>query len=452
MTTRRETGHLLRRAGFGPTPSSYDEFASLSWSDAVDRLVDYESTPDTLPADPTPTQMSGQGALVVGVQDALFWWMDRMLRTERPLEERMTLFWHDHFATAISKAPPGFMAGQNKLLREMAMGNFGDLLRAIATDPAMMLYLDNARNVAGSPNENYARELLELHTLGQGNYTETDIKEIARALTGWVVRGRGEVAADDIVEFASFRHDDGLKTIFGQTGNYDLDDVIDLVLQQPALPKFIAGKIACWFIGDEPSTTLVDSLADQFVETGFEVRPLARSILNSTEFQSDDAYRSRVKAPVEFAVGAARGLGAQSPPRFLVRMSERMGQMILNPPSPAGWPSGDVWVNGNTALLRSNFAMVAASMPLHDNRDGVLVGFDPSPLLDATGAYDAATVLKTFTDILYDGEIDPVDEQILLDYLGDLNGDSPGAPFATLEAKVRGLVYLILSSPVYALS
>ena len=442
MTTRRETGHLLRRAGFGPTPTSYDEFAPLSWSGAVDRLVDYEAILDTLPADPTPTRMRDDMDMPrLGAGDVLFWWMDRMVRTARPLEERLTLFWHDHFATALSKAPPPFMAAQNKTLRAMAVGNFGQLLRAVATDPAMMLYLDNARNVAGSPNENYARELLELHTLGEGNYTETDIKQIARALTGWVVRGRLQSSS-----FAPFRHDDGVKTIFGQSGNFDLNDVIDLILEQPALPQFITGKLASWLIGYEPNATLVASLAEDFVAGGFEIRPLVRSILNSAEFQSDRAYRARAKAPVEFVVGAARALQAAAPPQLLLGIANRMGQMILNPPSPAGWPSGDAWVNGNTALLRSNFAMAAASTPPGERR-GEMVGFDPRPLLEAGGATDAPSVLQTFTDLLYDGEVDPLDEQILLHYLGDLTGDSPDA-----EAKVRSLVYLILSSPVYALS
>ena len=223
--------------------------------------------------------------------------------------------------------------------------------------------------------------------------------------------------------------------------------MIDLILEQPALPQFITGKLASWLIGYEPNATLVASLAEDFRRR--RLRDPAGSSAPSSTAPSSSRTAPTARTPRrrwEFVVGAARALQAAAPPQLLLGIANRMGQMILNPPSPAGWPSGDAWVNGNTALLRSNFAMAAASTPPGERR-GEMVGFDPRPLLEAGGATDAPSVLQTFTDLLYDGEVDPLDEQILLHYLGDLTGDSPDA-----EAKVRSLVYLILSSPVYALS
>ena len=273
MTTHRETGHLLRRAGFGPRPADFAAFAPLTWQDAVDRLIDYAAVPDRLPADPTPTRhVPDSDELRLSPLDVMTWWLDRMVRSERPLEEKLTLFWHDHFATSIAKAPPALMLVQNRTLRRLALGNFRDLLLAVTTDPAMLLYLDGHTNAAGNPNENHARELFELHTLGQGAYTETDIKEAARALTGWVVRGRRHDAAV-AARFVPRRHDGGTKRIFGRQGAWRVADVVDLILEQPTLPAFITGKLARFLVRDDLDEEFLDALATRFATRNFELRP-----------------------------------------------------------------------------------------------------------------------------------------------------------------------------------
>lgn len=442
MTSRRETGHLLRRAGLGARPAEFDAFAPLSWQAAVARVLDYYRVPDTLPAEPTPTRTRPDSdELMLASRDVMTWWYERLVRSERPLEERMTLFWHDHFATALSKVPAPLMAGTIETLRGLALGNYRDMLRAVATDPGMLVYLDGTTNVKGQANENYARELFELHTLGEGNYSETDVKETARALTGWVALPRFSASV-----FARRRHDGGIKRIFGQTGAFDLEGVLDLVLDQPSAPDFIAGKLAAALIGPGLSGGFVRALADRLVDADFEVRPVVEAILLSDEFR-EGGYRAQIKSPVDFAVGAVRNLGAEADPLALVGVAAEMGQMLLNPPDPSGYAVGMAWVNGNTALLRSNYAnlLVVGRERRHEGRR--LVRFSPDDLLAASGADDAESTVQTFVDLLYDGEIDFHDRAVLLDYLGpdfQLTAHS-------IDGKVRGLIYLLLSSPTYAL-
>ena len=442
MTTRRETGHLLRRAGFGARPADFDTFAPLSWSQAVERLLNVEATPDTLSADPTPTQaIPDSDELRLSPVDVVGWWMDRMVRTERPLEEKLTFFWHDHFATAVSKVPPPFMAEQNQLLRRLGLGNFGTLLRAVAIDPAMLIFLDGHTSAAGNANENYARELMELHTLGQGNYTEQDIKEAARALTGWVVRPRLHTSL-----FVDRRHDAGAKEVFGNRGAFDLDGVMDLVLAHPAMPPFIAGKMARYFIQDDVSQGFVDDLAVCFSAANFEIQPLLRAILNSDEFR-EGAYRVQIKNPTDFVVGAVRALEVEVDPRLLLRAVNDQGQLPLNPPDPAGWPSGEAWINANTSLLRSNLAFQLSSLPGNGRRRAP-VTFNPLSLLERSGASDADALVQTFVDVLLEGEIDADDRAVLREYV-DATGTNSTAAW---ERAACGVVYLLLASPAYALA
>lgn len=447
MTTRRETGHLLRRAGFGARPSDFDAFAPLSWEQAVDRVLDYQSTLDPLPGAPTPTRMrEDSDELRFSPFDVIGWWLDRMLRSGRGIEEKLTFFWHDHFATAITKAPPPFMANQVNTLRSLALGNFRDLLVAVATDPAMLVYLDGRSSVAGNPNENYARELYELHTLGNGNYTETDVQETARALTGWGINRRSLSS-----RFRVARHDGGVKTIFGQTGTFDLDDIADMILEHPVFPEFMVGKLARYFVAQDVSDDYIAGLAESWVADGFEIYPLMRRILLSDEFRSG-SYRALIKNPLEFVLTATRNLDASVDARLILFTASSMGLIPLNPPTPAGWPAGAAWVNGNSVLARSNFAnalMVAGRENFRAGRQNApRVAFDPTDLLEQSGAVDAGSTVDTFVDLLLDGEIDFHDRELLLDYLGaDFLPDE-----RAVDEKGRGLVYLLLSSPAYALA
>ena len=447
MTTRRETGHLLRRAGFGARPEDFETYAPLRWEQAVERVLDYALQPDPLPDAPTPTQRPPDSEEVrLSPMDVIGWWLERMMRSERSLEEKLTFFWHDHFATAITKSPPPLMANQVKTLRAGALGNFRDLLVGVATDPAMLVYLDGHTNVAGSPNENYARELYELHTLGIGNYNERDIQETARALTGWGLDRRAQTS-----RFRPARHDTGVKTVFGASGNFDLADVADLILAQPALATFIVGKLARYFVAPDVSETYIGDLAAGWVADDFELKPLMRAILLSDAFR-EGSYRALIKNPLEFTVTAVRNLGAEVDPRLVLFTANSMGLIPLNPPTPAGWPAGAAWVNGNSVLARSNYAnalMVASRERFREQRGNAPeVFFDPMEALAARGARDAAGTVDTFVDLLLDGEIDFHDREILIEYLG--GGFVPDA--AAVDEKGRGLVYLLLSAPAFALA
>ncbi len=448
MTTRRETGHLLRRAGLGARPADFEAFAPLSWEAAVDRLLAFDALPETQPTAPTATGMDPErDEMRMTGPDVITWWLERMVRTERPLEEKLTLFWHDQFATALTKAPPELLALQNVMLRRNALGNFRDLLRAVAIDPAMLLYLDGRSNVAGSPNENFAREFFELHTLGEGMYSEADIKEAARALTGWTIDPRTRTSV-----FRRQRHDNGSKTVLGQTGNFGLDDIVDIVMEQPAFAEAIAGKVARFFVADDLDASFVRDLGSVFIDNDFEIRPLLEALLKSDAFRND-AYRRQLKGPVDFVVGAVRNLDAQVAPRMLLFGTHGLGQTLFNPPSPAGWEGGVTWVNGNTVLLRANFAKALACgrgerHGFEDGTDRVSIEFDPAALLGAAGAHDAESTVQTFVDLLLDGEIDEADRGILLGYLGSTFEITP----QSVDEKVRGLTHLLVASPTYALA
>src|SRR5581483_405237 len=276
----RRVAHLLRRAGFGGSPDEIRSYAGMDFDQAVDHLVDYDAVAnDALEASVADLEETLGTARLPAIQHI---WLHRMLSTARPLEEKMTLFWHDHFATANYKVgrPPAMYA-QIGLLRANAMADFGTLLRAVSRDPAMLRWLDNNTNRKSSPNENYARELMELFTLGSGNYTELDVREAARAFTGWFFNRDGEFV------FNRNQHDFGEKTFLGQTGPWDGDDVLDIILQQPAAAPFIAEKLYRFFVHDHPSSDTIARLADQFRASGYSIRELVRAILHSPDFLSD---------------------------------------------------------------------------------------------------------------------------------------------------------------------
>ena len=390
--------HLLERAGFGGTPEEIARFAAMTPEAAVDLIVNYEQIADTLP----PFQHSGiwdeamladvdlhlrfddvmAKAAEVGevygevvreegprklqdITDALYykylssnrewqrvaqWWAERMLTTPRPLEEKMTLFWHGHFATEELKNDDyRLMLQQNMTLRQLATSDMSSLLIAMSKDPAMLLYLDNRLNVKGHANENYAREILELFSLGIGNYTENDIKEAARAFTGW--RNQGLTFIDDRAQ-----HDEGMKTVFGQTGNWDGEDVVGLILQQEAAGEFIAGKIYRFFVREEISEQMLDELAARLRDDNYALKPFLRALFLSQDFYSEPSLGTQIKSPVQFLVSTYRKLGLEKIPGtpYFPAATNLLGQALGNPPNVKGWDGGRAWLNPSTILLRNN--------------------------------------------------------------------------------------------------
>ena len=273
-----------------------------------------------------------------------------MLTTPRPLEEKMTLFWHGHFATEELKNDDyRLMLQQNMTLRQLATSDMSSLLIAMSKDPAMLLYLDNRLNVKGHANENYAREILELFSLGIGNYTENDIKEAARAFTGW--RNQGLTFIDDRAQ-----HDEGMKTVFGQTGNWDGEDVVDLILQQEAAGEFIAGKIYRFFVREEISEQMLDELAARLRDDNYALKPFLRALFLSQDFYSEPSLGTQIKSPVQFLVSTYRKLGLEKIPGtpYFPAATNLLGQALGNPPNVKGWDGGRAWLNPSTILLRNN--------------------------------------------------------------------------------------------------
>jgi uncharacterized protein (DUF1800 family) len=416
---RARVAHLLRRAGFGPTEQELHEYTRLGFDGAVSRLLDYESVPEM------PDRVAPED---VGLQ---VWWLDKMVHTSRPLQEKLTLFWHGHLTSALKKVKdPNLMLAQNQLLRANALGSFGDLLKAISRDGAMIRWLDLQTNRAGAPNENYGRELMELFTLGVGNYTEDDVKEVARAFTGWGATPDGQFV------FRRMQHDFGTKTILGQTGSFDGDDVSNMLAAQPAAARFISGKLFSFFAFPSPEPAVVDRLAGIYSASNGSIRAVVEAILRSPEFSSDRAYRGLIKSPTELVVGALRTLGAEQVPPQTVQVMRLLGQELFDPPNVAGWFGNRSWINAATLLTRFNVLGTLVTQI-----GGPVVGGQPVATL-LGGANDSASRVQRVLDLLLDGDASP-DEQAALTAFADQ---------ARGPEQVRGLFRLAMALPAYQLN
>jgi len=272
----------------------------------------------------------------------------------------MTLFWHNHFATAIYKVrSPYLMFKQNQLLRGMSMGNFEDLLMSITEDPAMLIWLDGARNRKGAANENYGREVMEVFTIGRGNYTEDDVRAAARAFTGYTLNKSGEAV------FRPRLHDDTPKTFLGQIGNFGPTDIVHILANHPATARNLTTQLFEFFAYPNPASDVVDKLSNVYTNSGGNIGTVVEAILKSDEFISPQAYLANIKSPVEYVVSALRSLGASANPVLTIRILNNMGQLPFDPPSVFGWPSGTAWINTSTMLDRINFplAIQTSSFP-----------------------------------------------------------------------------------------
>jgi uncharacterized protein (DUF1800 family) len=345
---RRRAAHLYRRAGFAAQALELDAAVRREPLAVVRELAgappveSFEREMDLLAAS---TLATGKP------QNLAAAWLYRMLHTGQQHLEKLVLFWHGHFATSAEKVnDPRLMLEQNALLRRHARGKFDALAQAVSCDPAMLLYLDSATNRKSRPNENFAREVMELFCLGVGKYTEHDVQELARALTGWeVVRGASR--------FNPLQHDQRPKTVLGQTGNFDSRAAIAIVCRQPAAPRFLTAKLVRYFICDEPAAPdeLIEPLAREFQERDLDVAWLVERILSSQLFFSDLALGRKVRSPVELGIGMLRALEASSNLYDLAANLGGLGQAIYFPPSVKGWDGGRTWINSATLLARANF-------------------------------------------------------------------------------------------------
>ena len=554
-----KAAHLLERAGFGGTPAEIERLEAMTPSEAVDYLVDYQALEDTAPAfeaspiwdpgmDPFPksradaVRIARERGVSMGVeplpegesrrlqpvvnkffyglrsnsvetQRLATWWGERMLVTRRPLEEKLTLFWHGHFATGNVKVrDTRMMRQQIEMLRANANGNFHDLLLGILTDPAMLVYLDNGENVKDHPNENFGRELLELFSLGVGNYTETDIREAARAFTGWT---------NDVLEFKfdAEQHDFGEKTFLGRTGAFDGGDIIDIILDEPAAAEFMAAKLYRFFVRDEIDDAVRTDLAATFRDAGYELRPLLRRIFLSRDFYSPASYATQIKSPVHLVVSTYRKLELTELPTIpdFNRLTAGLGQTMFNPPNVAGWAGGRTWMTPATLLQRGNLfrdvlypdtdgfwapdrvvpgvyrqveerlargmnitaatqegdaesSMLADRDEDYNTRYGGYMGYvmaferlipiprrvadlDMVRLLADAGKSSVNDVVDHLLRRFLRVELSDADRGVLVDFLRDeLGADRIEDATPQTESALRGLLYLILSTPEYQLA
>jgi uncharacterized protein (DUF1800 family) len=375
------------------------------------------------------------------------WWLYRMLYSPHPHREKLTLFWHNHFATSNAKVNnAGFMLGQYDLLYRHAQGSFRALLRAMSSDPAMMVWLDTAQSKKGMPNENYARELMELFSLGIGHYTEKDIRQAARAFTGWEIKA-GKAAFDPA------RHDEGSKTVLGQSGNWCADDIVHICLEQPAAAPFIAAKLYRFLVSDSVPATpeLLAPLAERFRRTDYDFGDLVATVLRSNLFFAPNVYRTRVKSPVDFTLGIVHALEGRIGTTALAQALEELGQNLFYPPSVKGWDGGPVWLNGQTLLYRQNLALALTST--EDNRFGRRT--DPAALASHHGIQSDADLIDFFGRLFLDGDVPPEARARLTDYLHQAHAERMPVFWTQEDAadhRVRTLCRLVLTLPEFQLS
>lgn len=435
--SRALAAHLYRRAAFGATWAERDEAVKLGPAASVDRLCNPAPSPGAEQFQGTITMLAERAAAGGNAQQLPAWWLYRMLNTPDPLLEKLTLFWHGHFATSAAKVDkPRMMLAQNEKLRQHARGPYAAMVRAISRDPAMLVYLDSTSNRRIHPNENYARELLELFCLGVGNYGEADIKEVARAFTGWEVRG-GEFA------FNRIQHDTGVKTFLGASGDFDGDAAIDVVLGRPAAARFIAGKLIRFFVFDEPSPpdALVEPLARVLRENDFRIAPAIRRMLGSNLFFSEHAAGRKIRSPVELGIGLLRALGATTNLLKVARGLSELGQGLFYPPNVKGWDGGRAWINSSTLLGRANF--VRQLLTAGETRFG---GGGISSVLEAAGATTPAQTLDWLLSLLVAVPV-PADARAALVALVGANNKA-----ADRERNVNQLVHAVAMLPEFHLS
>lgn len=459
--------HLLVRAGFGGTPDEVARLHEMGLHQAVASLVHFtrQPAPDipfvaALPERPEPHErmlsaadqnrvsQRRQAQEARQIQGIRTWWLRRMAESPRPLEEKLTLFWHGHFACEYETVFQSyFMYRQNEMFRQHAAGNFGALLHGLVHDPTMLRYLNNDTNLKGKPNENLAREIMELFALGLGNYTEEDIRQAAKALTGYTYdHWSGQF------RFHEARHDTGPKTIFGKTGTYTGDDLVDLILQQPSTARFIARKLFLFFAHENPEPETVERLAAVLRASNYELTPLLENLFTSEEFYSPRAMGTQIKSPVQLMIGAVRELGIKDANyAFIAQAIRSQGQDLLQPPNVKGWDGGRTWVDASRVFLRYNaMAELLEAVPRSGGQRGVdLVG----TLLACKTFRNTEEVVDYLVRCCLANPLASAKRQGLIEFVGTL---PPPAEWPSrkdeVNARLTALLVLLMSSPEYQLT
>jgi uncharacterized protein (DUF1800 family) len=474
--------HLINRAGFGGSPEDIDNLREMGLNQAVSWFVEYNKIPDPTPApdwaQPDPNLIARREAIRNAADpetrrmlqqqqndeenqqmaDLRYWWIRRMALGPRPFQEKMTLFWHGHFATSYDKVKmPYFLWLQNETLRQNATGPFEQLLIAASEDPAMLNYLDGARSNKAHPNENFAREVMELFTLGEGNYTEQDIQQAAKAYTGWGI-GKDRLH----FEYNRNNHDNGPKTIFGQTGNFTGEDVLGMICAKPECAQFITKKLWRFFAQDEPPQPIVDALAKEFHSHNMDIHHLMNVMFRAKEFYAPEVIRSQIKSPVQWLLASMHQLQSPLPtqPMTLV-MLRQLGEELFNPPNVKGWDGGIAWITTNNLLDRYNFAAALVEgdkVPIPSlmgqmknlmnsmDEDGLLQlsPIDVSSLFTPVDLSTPMSFLAALQQRFLNSELRPQRLASLTDFL------KTRSPIE--DADIRKAIRLVMSTPEYQLT
>jgi uncharacterized protein (DUF1800 family) len=442
----RKVAHLHRRAGFGANRAELESDLSAGPAESIARLLQpppqsdqYRRVADALKQ--ATGAMRDSYAVPRDSRPARVWWLYRMAYGGDPLGEKLTLFWHNHFATGLRGVYNlRMMLEQNELFRQHARGKFGELLRAVEADRAMLVWLDGGANSKERPNENFARELLELFTLGSGHYTEADVRAAALGLTGWR-RGRDDLLnKTDEFFYEDELTDASTKTFLGQTGPWRRDDILRIVLAQPAAAMHLCRRLYRWSVSEcaIPGDELIAPLAAELRATNYSIEHVVGIILRSRHFFSAAAYRQRVKSPVEFCVGTIRQLEPPRTPNLLALASmscDRQGQILFDPPSVNGWEGGRAWLNSNGVLVRMNWIAEL----LGGNARAALPAYEPEQWAKAN-AVEPSKAIDSFCELLLQ---DDVSEATRLQAREIASGSSK---------KITASLQVLLQAPEYHLA
>jgi uncharacterized protein (DUF1800 family) len=439
----KKVGHLYRRAAFGATWGELEAGVKDGPDKTIDRLLKGGPKQEEFDKETRPLAESIRRAN--SGNQARAWWLYRMLYSPHPLREKLTLLWHNHFATSNAKVNnAGYMLGQYDLMYKYALGNFRSLLQEMSRDPAMMVWLDTSLSKKGMPNENYARELMELFSLGIGHYSEKDIREAARAFTGWEI-------TDGAGAFNPKQHDDGEKTVLGKTGKFKGEDIVNICLEQKSAPFFICGKLYRFLISETTPATdeLLAPLAAQFRKSDYDFGALVETVLRSNLFFGSTSYRGRIKAPVDFALGIVRALEGKTGTTAIAATLEELGQNVFYPPSVKGWDGGPTWLNGQTLLTRQNLTLALTST--EDRRFGQRT--DPAALAKKHGK-KGPELVDFFLKLFLQDDVPAESRTRLVEYQKH-SEKQPYPVYWTKEdaedQRVRTLCRLVLTLPEFQL-
>ena len=429
----RLAAHLFRRAGFGATDQELNDAVAQSPSEVVSDLVTraVAGAKEDVSTDPLARAMLATG----NARSLAAWWLHRMHNSEAPLLEKLTLFWHGHFATGADKVTDSaLMFAQNQLLRRHSLGSFAEMTHEIARDPAMLIYLDSATNRKAHPNENFARELMELFCLGEGNYSEKDVQELARCFTGWEVRR-------DTFRFNRYQHDSGQKSILGRKGEFSGENGVDIVLAQSSCPEFIVGKLIRFFMFDEPAATpeLIAPLAQLFRDSDLRVAPVIERLLGSNLFFSEHAIARRLRSPVELLIGLLRSLEASTNLNLVADGLHELGHSVFYPPNVKGWDGGRTWINTSTLLGRANLI----GSVLHSDKTR-FAGEDLTTLAATNRAAQPEALLNWLERLLLAVPLPTATRQSLL----ETAGSSPGSQ----NDRLTTVIHTLSALPVFQLA